>query len=90
MTAVPPAAIEAAAQGVAAAFGAGCVTRNASVIRYALEAAAPLIAAAAAAAERERIRQLAIDHDAAITKDCECGPHPGRGRFADLIEGDSP
>ena len=43
-----------------------------------------------AATERERIRQLAVDHDAAITKDCECGPHPGRGRFADLLEGDSP
>ena len=55
----------------------------------AVEATAPLIEAAATAAERERIRQLATEHDAAITRDCECGPHRG-GRFADLLEGDSP
>ena len=57
MTTVPPEAIEAAAQSVASAFGAEAVTRNASIIRYALAAAAPLIAAE----ERERIRQLADD-----------------------------
>ncbi len=83
MTAVPPAAVTAARK----AFARPAMS-NVHAMEAALAAAASLIAAAATAAERERIRQLATDHDAAITKDCECGPH--RGRFADLLEGDTP
>jgi hypothetical protein len=44
-------------------------------LRAALEAAAPAIAAA----ERERIRQLALDHDV------RCG----HGEFADLLGGET-
>jgi hypothetical protein len=53
--------------------------RDNDVVRTALEAAAPLIAAA----ERERIRQLAIEHNAHY----DCDPDYGMP-FADLI-GDS-
>ena len=53
-------------------------------VELALEAAAPVIRSQATRAERERIRQLAEAHDAAITRDCACGPH--HSRFARLLD----
>jgi hypothetical protein len=62
--------------------------RPAIIMRAALEAAAPLIAAEAAAAERERIRQIAIRHDVfyLVMIEAKDGVHDVTRPFADLLE----
>ena len=90
--ALPPEAITAAGKGVMATFGADRAMASESIIRYALEAAAPHLAAA----EREACAQLAELHGATYPApctmaDCPCSPlgesqHPEP--FADLLRKD--
>jgi hypothetical protein len=57
--------------------------RDSDVMHATLEAAWPVLAAHAAATERERIRQLAIDLASKF-------PHRTLRSFADLLDGDTP
>lgn len=89
VAAVPPAAVTAATQALTQAMSAGELLSNQDVARVAVAAAAPHIAAPAAEAERERIRQLAISVQARHCDNCARG-HYGHDRdtlgvFADLL-----
>jgi hypothetical protein len=81
--AVPPQAIEAAAVALSKRPGGLRIDYARSLARTALTAAAPRILAAAVAAERERIRQMALLRRA-FYEDAA-----GYWDFADLIGGDS-
>ncbi len=84
---IPPEAITAAADAMIADYPVKAETLR-SLAVTALEAAAPLLVEQGAAAERQRIRQLAIQMDArcAVFDKINEG---GKSRpFADLLGGD--
>jgi hypothetical protein len=83
---IPPEAISAAAEAITRELMSGkdyslAIDSDEALAKAALEAAAPLIAAA----ERDRIRQLALEHAAHF----DCDPAWGTP-FADLLADDQP
>ena len=89
---IPPEARAAAFKAVGEAIsGPGRLRKRQDIILVALEAAAPLLVEQGAAAERQRIRRLAIQHSAHFWTRCISlagEPYDAEEPFADLLGGD--